>query len=38
MPITVKALQQEDYDAWLDWAIDEYGGTRGEANVAALAN
>lgn len=34
MPITVKALEQADYDAWLDWAIDEYGGTRGEANVA----
>ncbi len=34
MPITVKALSQADYDAWLDWAIDEYGGTRGEANVA----
>jgi len=35
MPITVKALAQEDYDAWLDWAINEYGGTRGEADVAA---
>ena len=34
MPITLKALAQEDYDAWLDWAIDEYGGTRGEADVA----
>jgi cytochrome c oxidase subunit 2 len=34
MPITVKAVSQEDYDAWLDWAIDEYGGTRGEEDVA----
>lgn len=33
MPITVKALPQDQYDAWLNWAIDEYGGTRGE-NVA----
>ena len=31
MPITVKVVSQEDYDAWLDWAIDEYGGTRPEA-------
>jgi cytochrome c oxidase subunit 2 len=31
MPITVKAVSQEAYDAWLDWAIDEYGGTRPEA-------
>ena len=34
MPITVKAVDQETYDAWLDWAIDEYGGTRGDAEVA----
>ncbi|MBP7241513.1 MAG: cytochrome c oxidase subunit II [Amaricoccus sp.] len=34
MPIVVKALEAEDYAAWLDWAIDEYGGTRGEASVA----
>jgi cytochrome c oxidase subunit 2 len=34
MPITVKALEPADYEAWLNWAIDEYGGTRGE-NVAA---
>jgi len=34
MPITVKVVDQETYDAWLDWAIDEYGGTRGEADVA----
>ena len=31
MPITVKAVSQEAYDAWLNWAIDEYGGTRPEA-------
>lgn len=37
MPITVKALPQADYDAWLDWAIDEYGGTRGDADLA-MAN
>jgi cytochrome c oxidase subunit 2 len=34
MPITVKALDQADYDAWLDWAIEEYGGVRGEADLA----
>lgn len=34
MPITVKVVDQETYDAWLDWAIDEYGGTRGDAEVA----
>jgi cytochrome c oxidase subunit II len=35
MPITLKVVSQEAYDAWLDWAIDEYGGTRPEAEVAA---
>jgi cytochrome c oxidase subunit II len=36
MPITVKAVRQEAYDAWLDWAIEEYGGTRpGEAAAGA---
>jgi cytochrome c oxidase subunit 2 len=36
MPITVKVVSQEAYDAWLDWAIDEYGGTRpGEAVTEA---
>jgi cytochrome c oxidase subunit 2 len=34
MPITVKALEPADYDAWLDWAIEEYGGVRGEADLA----
>ncbi len=37
MPITVRSLAPEDYAAWLDWAIDEYGGTRGDASIA-LAN
>ena len=36
MPITVKVVDQESYDAWLDWAIDEYGGVRIE-NLA-MAN
>ena len=35
MPITVKVVSQEAYDAWLDWAIDEYGGTRPEAGAPA---
>jgi cytochrome c oxidase subunit II len=34
MPITVRAVSPEDYAAWLDWAIEEYGGTRGEADLA----
>lgn len=34
MPITVKVVSPEAYAAWLDWAIEEYGGTRGEAEVA----
>ena len=34
MPITVKVVSQEQYDAWLDWAIEEYGGTRGDEGVA----
>lgn len=37
MPITVKVVSPEAYDAWLDWAIDEYGGTRGEEEDVALA-
>jgi cytochrome c oxidase subunit 2 len=37
MPITVKVVSQEDYDAWLNWAIDEYGGTRPEAPAAGAA-
>jgi cytochrome c oxidase subunit II len=38
MPITVKALMPDDYAAWLEWAIEEYGGTRGEADVAQANN
>ena len=37
MPITVKVVSQEAYDKWLDWAIDEYGGTRPEAPAAGAA-
>ena len=37
MPITVKVVSQEAYDAWLDWAIDEYGGTRPEAAAPGAA-
>jgi cytochrome c oxidase subunit II len=37
MPITVKVVSQEEYDAWLDWAIDEYGGTRPEDAAAGAA-
>jgi cytochrome c oxidase subunit II len=33
MPITVKVVSQEAYAAWLDWAIEEHGGTRPE-NIA----
>jgi cytochrome c oxidase subunit 2 len=34
MPITVRAVSEADYAAWLDWAIEEYGGTRPEADLA----
>ncbi len=34
MPITVKVVSQEEYVAWLDWAIAEYGGTPREASAA----
>ena len=34
MPITVKVVSQEQYDTWLDWAINEYGGTRTPGGVA----
>jgi cytochrome c oxidase subunit 2 len=37
MPITVKVVSQEAYDAWLDWAIEEYGGTRPEAAAPGAA-
>jgi cytochrome c oxidase subunit II len=35
MPITLAVVTQEDFDVWLDWAIDEYGGTRGDVDMAA---
>jgi cytochrome c oxidase subunit II len=35
MPITIKVVSPEVYAAWLDWAIEEYGGTHvEEADVA----
>ncbi|EKE44418.1 Cytochrome c oxidase polypeptide II precursor (Cytochrome AA3 subunit 2) [Oceaniovalibus guishaninsula JLT2003] len=36
MPITVKVVSEAEYEAWLDRAIEEYGGTRPEAQTAAL--
>ncbi len=38
MPITVKAVSQEAYEAWLDGAIEQYAGTPRDVNVAQLAN
>ena len=35
MPITVKAVTQEEYEAWLDRAIEEYAGIPREIDVAA---
>ncbi|MEX0284307.1 MAG: cytochrome c oxidase subunit II [Paracoccaceae bacterium] len=35
MPITVKVVSQEAYDAWLDGAIEEYAGTPRKVQVAA---
>ncbi len=35
MPITVMAVTQEEYDAWLDRAIEEYAGTPRQLNVAS---
>ena len=34
MPITVMAVTQAEYDAWLDRAIDEYAGTPRQFTVA----
>ncbi len=34
MPITVKVVSQEEYDAWLQGAIDEYAGTPATFDVA----
>lgn len=35
MPITVKAVTQEQYDAWLEEAIEEYAGTPAAIDVAS---
>ena len=35
MPITVKVVSQEAYEAWLQGAIDEYAGTPQPVNVAS---
>jgi len=35
MPITVKVVSEEEYEAWLDRAIDQYGGTPRNADLAA---
>jgi len=35
MPITVMAVTQEEYEAWLDRAIEEYAGRPRELNVAS---
>ena len=35
MPITVKVVSQEAYDAWLDSAIEEYAGIPRSIAVAA---
>lgn len=34
MPITVKVVSPEAYEEWLDWAIEEHGGSRGDEIVA----
>lgn len=34
MPITVKAVSQEQYDAWLDGAIEEFAGVPRKVDVA----
>jgi cytochrome c oxidase subunit 2 len=35
MPITVKVVSQEDYEEWLDGAIEDYAGTPRDVKVAA---
>ena len=35
MPITVKAVSEEEYEAWLDGAIETYAGTPRQVDVAA---
>lgn len=34
MPITVKVVSAEQYKTWMDWAIEEYGGTQSEPATA----
>jgi cytochrome c oxidase subunit II len=38
MPITVKVVSEEAYEAWLDGAIEEYGGTPREVQVSQVVN
>ena len=38
MPITVWAVTQEEYEAWLDGAIEEYAGIPREANTITFAS
>jgi len=35
MPITVKVVSQEEYEQWLDGAIEEYAGTPRDVKVAS---
>ncbi len=35
MPITVKAVTQAEYDAWLNGAIEEYAGVSPALTVAS---
>jgi len=35
MPITVKVVSEEEYEAWLDEAIAQYAGTPRQLDVAA---
>ena len=35
MPITVKVVSEEEYEAWLDRAIDAYGGIPRQTDLAA---
>ena len=37
MPITVKVVSEEDYEAWLDRAIAQYGGIPRNADLASAA-
>ncbi len=38
MPITVKAVTQAEYDAWLNGAIEEYAGVSPPALTVASAD